>query len=63
MGKQTFELLGLLSRSGRLLELNQSALTALGAQREDVIGQFFWEVPWWVHAPELQVQIRDVRNL
>ena len=44
---QEFQFVGLLSRDGRLLEVNASALRSTGARRADVIGRPFWETPWW----------------
>jgi PAS domain S-box-containing protein len=56
---QTFELLGLLSPDGIVLEVNQSALDTVGAQLSDVVGKEFWETPWWSHSPQLQDQLRQ----
>jgi PAS domain S-box-containing protein len=55
---QTFELLGLLSREGILEEVNQSALDSIAAQKVDIIGQKFWETPWWQHSQALQEQLK-----
>ncbi len=54
---QAFELMGLLSRDGVLLEVNQAALDSVGVQSSDIIGKNFWETPWW-HTAELQQQLR-----
>jgi PAS domain S-box-containing protein len=54
---QAFELMGLLSRDGVLLEVNQAALDSVGVRSSDIIGKDFWETPWW-HTAELQQQLR-----
>ncbi|HEY9881573.1 MAG TPA: PAS domain S-box protein [Leptolyngbyaceae cyanobacterium] len=43
----TFQLVGLLSLEGLLLEANQTSLDFTGLTREEVIGLPFWETPWW----------------
>lgn len=55
----SFEYLGLLTREGRVIEANQTALDAAGLVREDVVGKPFWETRWWTHSPELQVRLRE----
>ncbi len=56
---QAYQFLGILSVDGRVLEVNRSALEFCGAEGTDVLGQPFWETPWWAHSPELQTQVRD----
>jgi PAS domain S-box-containing protein len=57
---QTFELLGLLSLEGVVLELNQTALKSIDARSEsEIIGKLFWETPWWNHSPLLQAQLQQ----
>jgi PAS domain S-box-containing protein len=64
---QTFELLGLLSLDGTVLELNQTALKSLAqqipgtmaARQSALIGKLFWETPWWNHSPLLQAQLQQ----
>ncbi len=55
---QTFELIGLTTPDGILLEANQTALNLVGAKESDVLGKPFWETPWWTHSAELQRQLR-----
>lgn len=55
---QEYELVGLLSHEGVLLEINHSALRGVGATREDVVGRFFWETPWWSKDPERRESVR-----
>jgi PAS domain S-box-containing protein len=55
---QTFELMGLLSLDGVLLEVNQAALDSIAASKSEIIGKSFWDTPWW-HTEQLQQQLRD----
>lgn len=54
-----FDLLGLTALDGRLLEVNRAALDLVGAAKRDVIGQWFWETPWWTHDAALQTRVRE----
>ncbi|CAN5300382.1 hypothetical protein BH11CYA1_BH11CYA1_22480 [soil metagenome] len=55
----TFELIGLLSTDGMVLEVNNSALEFQGIQANDVLGKLFWETAWFNHSEELQAKIKD----
>ncbi len=55
----TFQFVGLLDTNGVLLEGNRTALNAIGVTSAEVVGQLFWETPWWTHSPDLQVQLRQ----
>ncbi len=55
---QASELMGLLSRDGVLLEVNQSALDSVGVLASEIIGKDFWETPWW-YTEELQQQLKS----
>jgi len=55
---QTFQLMGVLGIDGTLLEANAPALFLLGLKAEDVLGQPFWETPWWRHSPELRQKLK-----
>ena len=59
MFEQTFEMIGLVDLDGVLLEANQSALGSIAAMSSEIIGQKFWETPWWTHSVELQQQLID----
>ncbi len=56
--EQSFELMGIVSLDGVLLEVNQTALDSIAARREDIAGKLFWETPWW-HTEQLQQQLQD----
>jgi PAS domain S-box-containing protein len=55
----TFQFIGLLDIQGIVLEANRTALDAIGATPDDVIGQAFWATPWWTHSPDLQIQLQQ----
>jgi len=59
MMDNTFQLQGLLSVDGRVLDVNETALRMVGASRDSVLGRFFWETPWWSHDPTLAEQIHQ----
>ncbi len=54
---QTFELLGIVSKDGVLLDVNQAALDSIAAQKSALVGKWFWDTPWW-HTAQLQQQLR-----
>ena len=47
-----FQLMGLLSPEGIVLEANQTALDFAGAPREAIVGRPLWETPWWRQSPD-----------
>jgi len=56
---QTYELIGLMSLDGNLIEVNRAALQFSGIEAESVLDKPFWEGPWWAHSVELQEKIRE----
>jgi PAS domain S-box-containing protein len=55
---QTFQLIGLLSPDGILIEVNKTALEFAKIMEEDVLHKPFWETAWWQHSTKVQEQIR-----
>jgi PAS domain S-box-containing protein len=55
----SFQFIGLLDREGRLLRPNQTSLDAVGVSREEVVGKYFWDTPWWTHSPAEQARLRE----
>lgn len=55
---QTFQLTGMLSVDGIVLEVNQTALDFGGLQLTDVAGKPFWECYWWAISPQIQTQLQ-----
>jgi PAS domain S-box-containing protein len=45
----SFELIGLLDPEGILLEVNQTALSMINVNSDEVVGKPFWDGPWWTH--------------
>ena len=52
--EQTFQLFGIVSLDGTLIDSNRAALELAGVQEADVLGKPFWEAPWWRHSEDLQ---------
>ena len=55
---QTFQLIGLLSIDGILLEANRTALSFGEVAASEVLGKPFWETAWWLHSPQQQAKLR-----
>lgn len=49
---------GLLDAEGRILEGNGPALAAVSARREDLIGRWFWDSPYFRHSAPVREQVR-----
>jgi PAS domain S-box-containing protein len=47
----TYEYIGLLTPDGTLLEANRASLEFAGNTRESVVGQLFWDTPWFTPTP------------
>ncbi len=56
---RTFQLMGLLTPDGILLEANRTALEFIGAHRDAVVGRPFAETPWWSGSPESKARIEQ----
>ena len=54
----TFFWTGLLDPEGRLILPNKAALDFMGLKKVDVVGQLFWETPWWEHSDDLQDKVK-----
>ncbi len=59
-----YQLTGLLDSDGRLLAANKTALGFADANELEVIGQYFWDTPWWDPAqiPTVQQAIHSAAN-
>lgn len=51
---QTFQLMGLLTPQGIILEVNQTVLDFSGAKTEDFVGKPLWEIKAWNYSPLTQ---------
>jgi len=47
----------LLDVNGVIQEINKAALDISGYKREDIVGQYFYEAPWWSYDMNVQSQI------
>ena len=56
---QAFEIIGLMTPEGTLVEANRAALKFAGIKESDVLGKPFWETPWWTHSSQMQDRLRD----
>ena len=55
---QRVQLAGFVSLEGVVTHANQRALGMVGADPSEIIGQLFWETPWWEHNAELQSKLK-----
>ncbi|HEX3773645.1 MAG TPA: histidine kinase N-terminal 7TM domain-containing protein [Polyangiaceae bacterium] len=53
-----YELIGMMTPEGRILEPNRAALSLAGVSSEDVRGQLVWDTPWWAHSSEQREQLK-----
>ena len=59
--QQSSFLAGILDQQGRLIDINNTALQIIGADRENVIGHYFPHTPWWSN-PQERVKLLDLLN-
>ncbi len=59
MVDSAFELIGLLTRDGLVLEVNRAARELVGVTRADVVGRPFWDTPWWAHDAAQRDRLRQ----
>lgn len=57
--EQTFQFIGLLTSEGIILEMNQASLEFFGAERNDAIGQPFWEFSCCQIFPQVHSGLRS----
>jgi PAS domain S-box-containing protein len=56
---QTYQFTSLLEPDGTVIEANESALEFGGFDREDVVGNPFWEADWWQIDEATQQEVRE----
>ena len=61
--EQSGFLAGILDASGRVLEVNQTALAVVGRERDQIVGRYFPDTPWWQGAdrPRLEAALAQAR--
>jgi diguanylate cyclase (GGDEF)-like protein/PAS domain S-box-containing protein len=52
-----FAYVALLDVNGAVLEVNRAPLDRAGFRREEVIGQYFYDAPWWSYRSEVRARI------
>lgn len=52
-------LVGLLTPEGGVRDVNETAMEYVDASREELVGEPFWETPWFRGDPEVQNEVRD----
>ena len=55
--EQSYQLVGILSPDGTVQEVNDTALRFGDYQRSQIIGQPFWETPWWQACEESRTRL------
>jgi PAS domain S-box-containing protein len=55
----THEYMGLISPEGTVLDCNRASLQFAGNTRDEVVGQPFWDTPWFAHTPGAPELVRD----
>ncbi len=58
-----FAYVALLDVDGNIVEINQAPLEAAGLKREDVIGQFFGDAPWWTYDSNVRAKLVEAISL
>jgi PAS domain S-box-containing protein len=56
---QTFQFMGLLALDGTLIDVNDAALALIQAEAADVLGEQFWDTPWWFDSPEQRARVQE----
>jgi PAS domain S-box-containing protein len=56
----SLEYIGILSVEGKVLDCNQASLEFAGNTREDVVGKYFWDCPWFIGTPGMPEAVRAV---
>ena len=54
-----FQLMGLMTPGGTLLESNRTSLAFSGLDESDVVHKLFWESPWWSYNADLKLQLKE----
>ncbi len=56
---QSFQLIGILSLEGKLLFANKAAFSMVEKGESELIGKYFWMLPWWTHSKKLQNEVKE----
>ena len=55
---QAAQFMGVLTPDGTVININRAAREFIGRDEPELVGNPFWETPWWAHAVEYQEQLR-----
>jgi len=55
----TFMWTGLMEPDGKIILPNKQTLDFVGLKKEDLIGVYFWETPWWGKDPDVKGKFKD----
>ena len=55
----SYQLIGILDSGGTLLDANQTALSAVGLGKEEVVGRPFWDIYCWSYSKDVQHRLKD----
>jgi PAS domain S-box-containing protein len=55
----TFQFTGLLEPDGTVVEANEAALAFSGVDRDAIVGERFYDTPWWSHSETVQDNVQD----
>jgi PAS domain S-box-containing protein len=55
----TFQFIGLLETDGTVVRVNDTALEFGGFDRQDIVGEPFYEASWWTHSEEAKNRLRE----
>ena len=45
--KQSDQFIAIISTDGKVVKANKKAVDAIGKEEEKVVGEYFWNTPWW----------------
>jgi PAS domain S-box-containing protein len=55
----SFQLMGLMTPEGLLLETNRASLESSGVEESAVVNKLFWEAPWWTYNADLKWRLKE----
>jgi PAS domain S-box-containing protein len=58
----TFQFTGLLEPDGTVVEVNDAALEFGGVERDVIVGNRFFDAPWWTHSEAVRSDVQDAIN-
>lgn len=59
----TYELMGILKPDGTIIKANKKSLQLIKETEKNVVGQKFWESPWWTRSSEEAKRVKEAIQL